>query len=351
MAKPGFDVDDLKAGMAASRKKPLNFGMSVASKPEDTVVLLNRITKPEVLQKQAKKLGGSPKVAAGTVETKGKEMTFTCLSEPPKGSAKRLKEFFKKIVGETVKVVLQDSSGNVDSDDEDAAATPQDEAGKDDRPAKTDGNALSGQVEVALRKMQPKIKPALEADPRAKAVIAKLVGDTKTAGAEGDAVKVKTLLTQLNTVLTKLGAKLSGGTADAPGSKLSLVKLGKARIEWVKVHSDAKKEMDRLKAHIEAEYREMPDAAGAVTNALATLDGTINRLEDKLHEELDEVLNAREETRAGHVTTARNTVDQFVKLVDSDPVFKELDSNDILPDVEITAPVKAKLMEISNALG
>jgi hypothetical protein len=346
MGMSNEEKTDLKKNLAAARQKALNFGLCIAAKPEETAMLIHRTKAPEVLQKFAKKIGKSPKLACGTVECKGKLVMLTCLEEPPKGTAKKLKLFFKSATGDSMKVQLLDASGGVlegDDDEETTAAQPapvepQEDTGADDE--------LSAKLNAVLQKLAPKIKAALTQTPRAKEAILKLVAAIKAAGAAGDGATAKKRLSQLSEVLTRLAA-----AASAAPQGLSLVKLGKARIEWPDTHTKAFDDLKRLKTRIEADYADMPEAASEVAGAISLLDKSFSTFNDKLHDQLDAVLNADETDRQSQIDAARAMINAFTKHVDSDPIISALDDNDILPDISIAAPIRAKLQEISTALG
>ena len=346
MGMSNEEKDDLKSKLAASRQKAMNFGICIAAKPEETAMLIHRSKAPEVLQKFAKKIGKSPKLACGTVECSGKLVILTCLEDPPKGAAKKLKLFLKSATGDSMKVQLLDSAGGVlenDEDEEKTDAQPEPGQAQEDAGAE---DGLSAKLNALLQKLAPKIKAALTQNPRAKEAILKLVAAIKAAGAAGDAAGAKKRLGQLNEVLTKLAA-----AASAPAQGLSLVKLGKARIEWPDIHGKASDDLKRLKTQIEADYADMPEAAGDVAGAISQLDKSFSTFNANLHDQLDAVLNADGTDRQTQIDAARAMINSFTKHVVSDPIISALDGNDIMPDISIAGPIRAKLQEISVALG
>ncbi len=342
------EKDDLKTKLAAARQKPLNFGLCLATKAEDSAMLIHRTLKPEKLQKDAKKIGGSPKVASGTLECKGKLVMLTCLGDLPPGAAKKLKVFLKAATGDSMKIQIMDSDGNVvESEDDGEQKEGQKAAGTTGRPEDTPGtdNDLTARLNGALQKLGPKIKQALTSNPRAKEPIQKLILAIRAAGAEGDAGTAKKRLVQLSEALAKLAAAAGGAPT------VSLVKLGKARLEWPDTRNQALGDLNRLKKQIEADYADTPEAAGDVASAIKKLDQSFATFNAGLHDQLDAVLNADEPDRTAHIATARQMISTFAKHVDSDPIISALDGNDILPDVSIAGPIQAKLQEISAALG
>jgi len=203
------DKEDLKTKLAASRQKELNFGLSLATKPEQSAMLIHRTLKPEKLEKDAKKLGGSPKVTCGTVKSKGKLVMLTCFTDPPATAAKRLKAFLKFATGDSMKVQIMDAEGTVlesedDGEQNEAAGAPSVAAKTSNAAPQDDKVAIK--LNAALKKLTPKIKAALIKNPNAKDPIKKLLQAIKTAGTDGDAASGKKRLIQLSKVLAKVGA-------------------------------------------------------------------------------------------------------------------------------------------------
>jgi hypothetical protein len=44
------------------------------------------------------------------------------------------------------------------------------------------------------------------------------------------------------------------------------------------------------------------------------------------------------------------TLDQFVEYIDTDDLMTLLDGNDVLPDLQVAAPMREKLLQIANIL-
>jgi len=335
------EKEDIKSLLVKTRKSALNFGLSLASKPEDTVLLIHKMKKPEILQREAKKAAGSPKIACGLIESKGKLITLTCVEVPPAGTAKKLRAFLQKEVGVASKIQLIGPGGFAEQDGEDDGDEQGEEVTQAGDEAKA--NPLVAKVEELLTKLKPRIRAAAEQNAKAGPVIAKLLAAMREAGAAGEAGDVKKRMGQLTEVLAR--------TAGTTGGAVSLVKLGKARLEWPQVRDQAMVDLGRLKDQIREDYEDDPDAAGEVTSALGMLDKSLAAFQIKLHERLDEVLNAEADARTAKVGEARKIINAFNKHIDSDPVLGALDSNEILPDLQITAPLRQKLSEISAALG
>ncbi|MEM9583117.1 MAG: hypothetical protein AAGA08_08380 [Pseudomonadota bacterium] len=122
-------MDELKKLIAVSRKRALNFGICLGGKPETTILFLHRMRSADVLMREAKKAGDSTKTACGTVQTKGKILSLTCLDKPPAKLARTTKLFLAKLgMKMTVKVLDRDGGvidEDVDEDDTDEGATPE----------------------------------------------------------------------------------------------------------------------------------------------------------------------------------------------------------------------------------
>lgn len=100
------DLEDLRFMIAKARKGPVNFGLCLGRKPENTVLILHRKKAPEFLQRKAKKEGETAKIACGEIEVSGKLASFRCLEDPAPALRKVLKKFFANTVGMALKVKL-----------------------------------------------------------------------------------------------------------------------------------------------------------------------------------------------------------------------------------------------------
>ncbi len=140
---------------------------------------------------------------------------------------------------------------------------------------------------------------------------------------------------------------------DEPGGDavLSMRALSKTRLEWQPVRSSANAEISRLKRAIFDDYQNTPDAQSQVSAAISMLDDTIAKLDDRLTQTLDAVLNASGNSRKHLASKARKTIAEYVKFVEGDAIMQSLDGNDILPEVQITKPIARKLKDMSDALG
>jgi len=135
------------------------------------------------------------------------------------------------------------------------------------------------------------------------------------------------------------------------GGKVSIMRLGKARVEWIDVRRTAVSEVSRLRDAIADEYADDDEQAMQLANALSDLDERINWLDATLEDQLDAVLNAADAERPPLVRTARATLDRFTGYLTGDAIMKELDGNEVLPDIVVVAPLKTALTNIAAALG
>ncbi|MEI7462562.1 MAG: hypothetical protein WCK15_24445 [Pirellula sp.] len=140
-----------------------------------------------------------------------------------------------------------------------------------------------------------------------------------------------------------------GKTEDKQG--LSLVKLGKARVEWNRIRLNALQEIERLIEILEAEYGTDKSEQAALSGARQSLSSMIDSMNDELGEQLDLVLNADPERRSELVTSAKAVLERFVNFVDANKILSEIDGNEYAPEMEVAEPLRAKLRQIASALG
>jgi hypothetical protein len=195
-----------------------------------------------------------------------------------------------------------------------------------------------------LNAMSPGIKVALVGPDKARvqALFVSVNGLIKNK----DFVKAKTALDELETLV----AKSTGAPTVAPAGGLSVMKLGKARLEWNDVRLKAMKELERFKQILQDEYRDQPKQQAALSAAMKRLDATNGKLTEELGTQLDEVLNADMTQRPQTVTAAKNVLARFVKFIESDDLMSVIDGNEYAPDMLVAAPLQGKLKEIEAAL-
>lgn len=112
-------TDEIAASIKLARKRALNFGLCLSTKPEETVLLIDKIKPPAALQRNAKKEGSSPKLASGLLEVDGRVVSLTCEDRPPSGLAKGMRKFFKACKLKLVVQILDQGGTLLDEDQDD----------------------------------------------------------------------------------------------------------------------------------------------------------------------------------------------------------------------------------------
>jgi hypothetical protein len=74
-------------------------------------------------------------------------------------------------------------------------------------------------------------------------------------------------------------------------------------------------------------------------------------LDGALNDELDAVLTADVAKRPPLTETARASLQRLTKYVTGNPIMSELDGNEVLPQMQVTGPLVARLQAIADALG
>ena len=142
------------------------------------------------------------------------------------------------------------------------------------------------------------------------------------------------------------------GNGPKGDGKFSVMKLGKARIEWGQLASKAIADIGNLMELIEDEFGDDPNQKDQLANAKKRVEKLVADLKDELSPALDNVLNGQDETqRKPLIETAKGMLAKYMKILQSDPIMTKLDGNEVMPDMQVAAPMQAKLQEISAALG
>ncbi|MBN8626370.1 MAG: hypothetical protein J0M17_12860 [Planctomycetes bacterium] len=187
----------------------------------------------------------------------------------------------------------------------------------------------------------------------------RLSTDVKTALAGPDAATVQSLVTkvgaalkaksfeQAEALLDDLTQMLGRRASTAPA--LSLVKLGRARLEWIDGRKKAIHEIRRLQQALQAEF-DGGDQQLELNRAVKRLELLIADLDAKLEDCLDAVLNAAESERSTALAQARVTLQKSQALVDADEIMVELDGNEVLPDMVVAATLRERLQAVAAAL-
>lgn len=148
----------------------------------------------------------------------------------------------------------------------------------------------------------------------------------------------------------KAPPQASGKPGDAAG--FSVAKLSKARLEWGAVRGEALRGIEQLARRVEDEYRNETDQVAQVTEATKKLRSLAAQLKEDLETQLDKVLNAADAAaRSAEMAAAKTRLTDVLRVVATDPLMKELDGNELMPDLQIVKPMQDKLREIAAALG
>ncbi len=149
---------ELKQQLGMARKMPLNFGLALGKKAEDTALLMHRKKQGSLLYKQARKADGvaPAKSCHGTLTATGNVLTFACETDPPAGMKKICREFLKSgKLSYKIKILAPDGE-EFEAEDEDGAAETSATSPQQDDPNKE-------KWQQAAPKIQEKLVAALQA--------------------------------------------------------------------------------------------------------------------------------------------------------------------------------------------
>ena len=122
--------------------------------------------------------------------------------------------------------------------------------------------------------------------------------------------------------------------------------------EWASARKNAVDGIEALAKKIQEEYRDEADQKAQVDQAVNQLRTLAGKLSDGLDRQLSAALTETDAAkRAALSRTAKSTLAGIAKVVVEDKLMAELDGNELLPDLKVVAPLKAKLREIATALG
>jgi hypothetical protein len=133
-------------------------------------------------------------------------------------------------------------------------------------------------------------------------------------------------------------------------AEFSVAKLGKARLEWISARTKAIGEIKRLQAALQAKYQNDPAEQTTLASAVQELELVFDELNEDLGDQLDGVLNASGAQRPVLARVAGATLAQFLSFVETDELMKLLDGNEVLPNMQVTGQVRARLQAIAEAL-
>lgn len=299
------------------------------------------------------------------------------------GLAKKLKEGLDDLTGIKYRVRLrkpsgeaEEAEGEVDELDDDgqpvqpgakAKAESEDPGKSSTKPTELDASrAVTARVATLMPRMQALIASG---SATAKTVV-KLVTDAGLAAkGKGGLAAATALLDEAEALLPKAGAapatadgktaaegkaRSDGQAAGAPATSagFSVAKLAKARLEWISTRDAAVKGLGKLAERIVDDFRGETDQQAQVNEAVKRLRGLAAQLREDLEDQLDAALGENDPAkRTERIRTVKKTLADLVTLVTKEPLMAELDNNEVMPDMSIVAPMKAKLRDIALALG
>lgn len=341
--------EELLAGLRQAKKSLRNFALIL----KGTSVVKLIVSKKPIPDGKVMKARTETKGTASCVGTclgDGTNLVFHVLEEP---SAKipQFREYLSETSGLSLKPSFQvvaalervddgdDQTEESETEDGTASAIPEPPAAP---PVLSPELAA---LREAFLKMAPRIPPAIAQD----ATLQQSLLDASAAfkaglkAADVDAAK-QALLT-----IAKLLPKASSPSTDAGtgnGAGISLVKLGKVRLEWDTVRRQAIKELQRLKDLLLEEYEGDRNEAAALTAAHQRLDAMVAQMNEELGDRLDDVLNADAAVRPTKAAEAKSVVLRIIDLVDNDDILSVVDGNEYAPDMRVAQPMRSKLQEI-----
>lgn len=346
------DVDkELAASLQLARKKPQNFVMVALGTSCVKLLLSKKPIREGEIQKARKETKGN-RVFRGVCEGGDGGLIFKVSEELPSVKEAMLKTYIAENAGLPLKVRYElvtelapiDEEGAETEGEESPGVPPEVKVPSEGSGTTEVDDALLTQLADALAKLAPAFKAAMESHPQQKQQLLDSLSAVKAAIDQKRAPDGKAALTACVQLLKQVQGE--------PGSTgVSLVKLGRARLEWIDVRQAAIRDFQSLRAKLAEEFKDDQTQTSQLSVALQTLDGLVGRFDTKLQDELDAVLNASVEERPALIRAVRSSIDAFARFLDSNPVMAEIDGNEVLPGMQVKKPLEAKLAEISAALG
>ncbi len=364
---PGTALDDeLIEGLKDAKKSPRYFALIAKGVAPVKLLVQKKKFKEGALMKAKAEAKGND-VITGILEASGSDFAFKVVGEEPGVKTSKLKEFIAEQTEMTAKPrweLVNELPKLADDEDEADEADQQEPAASqaEDIPnAPTPPPApppppqaptpSANQLQAAMNKLSPQIQAAAKNHPDRKNELVQLLAAFQKQIASEPLDPARATLTQLVDLLKSLPSPTSQTqTANQP-AKFSVMRLGKARIEWVNVRDKAVADIKRLKDVLAAEFNSDANQAQALAAALKKLDDVMKGLVVALPKELDAILNGDDTTREPLIATARQTLNSLNKLCNEDDVVAELDDNEVIEGFSVVEPMRAKLAEISAALG
>ncbi len=347
------DQAHLVAALKQVRNTPMSF-VFVAKGNEGRLLLDKKKVAPKDAADARKELGGGT-VFKGRCQMEEGVLVFEVPKEPPGNLAALIKKIIKSDAGMSMNIdirvnpqLLESEPGDVPSEEGAPQGTvppPAPPPPPSTAPPGPDPG-LAAAVMKRLNAMTGDIKAAL-AGPNKAAVQTRFV-------AVGGLIKNQDYV-QANKILDELEGLVKGprtgdeGGTDGDGG-LPVVKLGKARLEWNQVRTNAVDEIQRLGTILLDEYQNEPEEQGNLASAFERLRTIVATVNDDLSEQLDEVCYGDPAQRPQWTGKAKATLKRLAEFLETDPVLSVIDGNEYAPDMEVAGPMKSKLAEIDALL-
>ncbi|MFN0184738.1 MAG: hypothetical protein ACKVQR_13070 [Aquabacterium sp.] len=295
-------------------------------------------------------------------DAQAKAFVFESAAGPSGASAaNNLAASLKGIIGFRPKVRLQKPGQRGDDSDE-GEADPDE---LEDRAVAAEGKKADEKVSApdatSGKTVNPSVEPTkgftarLEAlMPRIQAAVKKAgVGGKKILGAVEDAGKLakgnrvglaEKMLDRVESMIAEVDKAQRDDKVGPAFAKLAG--------EWAKVRSAAIAGVDQLAAHIETEYADDPDQAAQVKQAVSRLRDAARQLKPDLDTLLKALADSKSDANRERITKGvRTAVNATRKLLQVDPLLKEVDGNELMPSLRVIKPMLDTLSRAESALG
>lgn len=363
---PATKVDEeLVEGLSKAKKSPRNFALIVKGAAPVKLLIKKKNIKDADLQKAKAEAKGTDSIV-GVIEGSGSEFVFKVQGDKePSVLAMKIKEMIGEETGMTVKArwELVKELPKLPDDENDSSGQGTQQPAPGTQPTTSPQNESipnapspppppainANQLLATMNKLSPQVQAAVKNFPDRRNDFAQTVAAFQKQMKGEQLEEARASLAKLIELLKSLAAPSS--QAQPQAAKFSLVKLGKARIEWASVRDKAVADIKRLKDAIGEEFGNDTEQAQPLASAFAKLDGVMQQLEVRLPESLDAILNGDETTRNELITSARQMLSALNRLCEEDEIVAELDGNEVLEGFAVVGPMRAKLAEIAAALG
>jgi hypothetical protein len=328
-------------------KLKLGFAIAVGKTMALCFVAKNCGTTHEKLLKSMFAKGDVPKVYRpkdGQVIWEQKKLTFVTDAAVPPGVVKKVALTMKTVFKFPVGLRIRNTKGQVEeAEGEDIPDHALDAA--DDPKAKADAGK---EFAAKLKSMQADILEGLKG-PAAEEV-KELMASIKSHGSGHDFEAAAEDLEDLEALLDNTPAATDDDDQGAGG--LSVKDLATARLGWIQARDVAIGEITRLCGAVAAQFHGETQQLPKVREAITRLDGLKRKLRTDLDDALDKALSEHDSARRAQLArAAKNSLKSIRTFIDQDELMQNLDGNEILRDMNVVAPMKARLSAIEAALG